>query len=727
MPAAQLTPPRWPEKRRKTPTVLQMEAVECGAASLGIVLGHFGRFEPLEKLRAACGVSRDGSKASNILKAARTYGMEAKGFRLDMASLPELPLPVIAFWDFNHFLVVEGSDAKRIYLNDPSKGPRTVSAEEFARSYSGVALSIRPGAEFRPGGERPSILRALRSRFTGCRPPLIYAMLTALFLVIPGIVAPALTQVFIDEILVGGSKSWIRPLLVAMAVTAIFQAALSFLQKYYLLRMETKLAITGATQFLGHILRLPISFFFQRYAGDVAGRMNLNDKVASLLADQVAVNVVNGLMIAFYLVIMLQYDWMLSLVSVAMATLNLVVLRIVSRRRKDLNQRLQMEMGKLLGQSMTGLQLIETLKASGSESDFFSQWAGHQAKTINSQQEFAITGQFLSAIPPLLSALNTAVVLGVGSFRVIDGDLTIGMLVAFQFLMASFMNPVNQLVALGGSLQDAWSDILRLDDVQRHPQDPFLDRPALDASTAPSQKLSGRVDIEAVTFGYSPLDPPLITDFHLSLRPGQRVALVGGSGSGKSTIAKIVSGLYQPWSGQILFDGRPSQELPRETLTASVSMVDQEIFLFAGTVRDNITMWDTSIPAERVVQAAADAQILDDILVRPGGLDSVVQEGGGNLSGGQRQRLEIARALVTDPAILILDEATSALDTQTEQRVDECLRRRGCTCIIVAHRLSTIRDADEIIVLDRGHVVQRGTHEELKAQPGPYAELIAAQ
>lgn len=727
MPAGQLTSPRWPEKRRKTPTVLQMEAVECGAASLSIVLGHFGRFEPLEKLRAACGVSRDGSKASNILKAARTYGMEAKGFRLDMASLPELPLPLIVFWEFNHFLVVEGSDAKRIYLNDPSKGPRTVSATEFAQSYSGVALSIRPGADFMPGGQRPSILRALRSRFAGCRLPLIYAVLTALFLVIPGIVAPAFTQIFIDEILVGSSKSWIRPLLVAMAVTAIIQAALSFLQKYYLLRMETKLAITGATRFLGHILRLPISFFFQRYAGDVAGRMNLNDKIASLLADQVAVNVVNGLMIVFYLVIMLQYDWMLSLVSVAMATMNLIALRIISRRRKDLNQRLQMETGKLLGQSMTGLQLIETLKASGSESDFFSQWAGHQAKTINSQQEFAITGQFLSAIPPLLSALNTAVVLGVGSFRIIDGDLTIGMLVAFQFLMVSFMNPVNQLVALGGSLQDAWSDILRLDDVQRHPQDPFLDRPAQDALNTPPKKLSGRVDIEAATFGYSPLDPPLITDFHLSLRPGQRVALVGGSGSGKSTIAKIVSGLYQPWSGQILFDGRPSQELPRETLTTSVSMVDQEIFLFAGTVRDNITMWDTSIPAERVVQAAADAQILDDILVRPGGLDSEVQEGGGNFSGGQRQRLEIARALVTDPAILILDEATSALDTQTEQLVDECLRRRACTCIIIAHRLSTIRDADEIIVLDRGCVVQRGIHEELKNQPGPYAELIAAQ
>lgn len=723
--------PVWEEGRIKTPTLIQMEAVECGAASLGIVLSYFKRFEPLETLREACGISRDGSKASNILKAGRAYGMECKGFREDLADLGKHPLPLIVFWNYNHFLVLEGTDAKKgtYFLNDPAKGPRKVTAKEFEHAYTGIVLTAQPGPEFQTGGEKPSIVKSLQNRMQTCRDALTYAALTALFLVIPGIVVPSLSQIYLDEILVEGMGDWIRPVLLALILVSLVQAGLTFMQKYYLLRMQTKLAISGATKFLRHIFRLPVSFFFQRYAGDVAGRMALNDKIASTLADQVAVNVINGVMILFYLVVMIQYDWVLSLIGACMAALNLAALQYVARRRKDLNQRMQMEYGKLMGQAMTGLQLIETLKASGAETDFFSSWAGYQAKTINSQQEYAVTNQYLSAVPPLLTSLNTAAILGVGSFRIIEGDMTIGTLVAFQALMGMFLKPVNQLVALGSSLQDTWSDINRLDDVLRHKEDPVVsDMSRLEPVPDDQElRLTGKLEIQNVTFGYSPLEPPLIEDFSLALHPGERVALVGSSGSGKSTVAKLVSGLYTPWEGQVLFDGKTINELRRDTVVRSMSMVDQEIFLFEGSVRDNLTMWDTSVPSERLLQAAGDACILDDILLRSGGMDGDVDEGGGNFSGGQRQRLEIARALAVDPSILILDEATSALDPQTEMLVDQSVRQRGCTCIIIAHRLSTIRDADEIIVLDKGKVVQRGTHDELKVEEGLYADLIAAQ
>jgi NHLM bacteriocin system ABC transporter peptidase/ATP-binding protein len=704
-----------------------MEAVECGAAALATVLAYYGKHVPLEEIRIACDVSRDGTKASNIIKASRKYGLTGKGFRMDWEDLYSTKPPMILFWNFNHFVVLEGFGKKKAYINDPASGPRTVALEDFDEAFTGVVLTFEVDSHFTRDGEKRVLSQALAKRLVGSYTALLYIVLVGLALVITGLVVPSFLRVFVDHILIGG-ETWVAALLIAMGLVAFLRAILTGLQQYYLLRFETKLAVNSSGKFLWHILRLPVEFFAQRYAGDISSRVGINDKVAKLLAGDLANAVLNIILIVFYALLMFQYSVPLTLIGIVIAVLNLLALQWVSRRRIDTNQRLEKDLAKLDGVTFHGLNMIETLKASGAETDYFGQWSGYQAKSLNASQQLGVPSRFLAAVPPTLMAINTTAILTIGGLLVMNGAMTVGVLVAYQALMLSFLSPINQMVQLGSTLQEVEGNMNRLDDVYRYRIDPQLDDK--NATALPAQagtKLAGYLELRNVSFGYSRLSAPLIEDFNLKLRPGDRVALVGGSGSGKSTISKLIAALFDPWSGEILFDGKTRQDTSRLVINNSLAMVDQDIFIFDGSVRENLTLWDPTISERDIIQAAKDACIHEDITSRNGGYDHMIEEGGRNLSGGQRQRLEIARALATNPTILILDEATSALDPITEKAIDDNLRRRGCTCLIVAHRLSTIRDCDEIIVMQRGKVVQRGTHQEMYKTDGPYARLIRSE
>lgn len=715
--------------RVQTPTVLQMEAVECGAACLGIILGYYRRFIPLEELRVACGVSRDGSKATNILKAARSYGLEAKGYKKDIEGLKSLTPPYIVFWNFNHFVVVNGFGRKnQVFINDPAVGPRIVTDIELDLAYTGVVLTFKKTSQFMKGGAQQSALAALTRRIKGNWTAVNYLTLVTLSLAVPNLVLPVFSRVYVDDILVAGKKDWLQPVLLGMILTIGVRGLLTVLQQHTLLRIESKLSLTSSARFLLHVLYLPIEFFSQRYAGEVTTRVQLNDRVASLISGDLASSLANILFIGLYAALMFRYDKVLTLVGVVAAVINLLALRYISRRRKDENLKLLQERGKLVGVSMSALQMIETLKSTGSESDYFSRWAGYHAKVVNAEQGLGVSSNILSSVPTLVTSLTVVTVLGLGGLRVMEGLMTMGMLISFQVLMSSFIEPVNRIVDLGGALQEVQGDLGRLEDVLNYPAIAKTGQPCAiaEASSLPT-RLEGSLDVRNLTFGYSRLETPLIHSFDLSVRPGQRVALVGGSGSGKSTVAKLVAGLYEPWTGEILFDGLPRTGHSEQLIKNSVALVDQDVFMFEGSARNNLTLWDDAAEETRIVRACKDALIHDDITGRAGGYDARLEEDGRNFSGGQRQRMEIARALVNDPCILILDEATSALDPRVEKWIDDNLRKRGCTCLIVAHRLSTVRDCDEIIVLEQGRVVQRGTHDSMIAIDGPYSRLVTAK
>jgi len=707
---------------KATPTVLQLEAAECGAASLAMVLGHFGRFLPLETLRRDCGVSRDGSKASSILKAARSYGLEAKGLKAEPRHVADMPMPAIAFVDFCHFVVVEGVWRGRVYLNDPASGRRAVKMEEFDAMFTGVILVFNKGEGFETRDDRPSLAAALRRRARGVELAVLFVLLAGLALALPGLAVPIFSRVFVDYVLVRGLEDWLTPLLIGLGLTAVLRFFLTELKNWILALAQTRLAIDGAREMFAHILRLPAAFFGARYAGEIATRLSLSDGLSELLTGEAAAIVLNFVSAIFFFALMLFYDPMISAVVFAMSALNLVVVLWSARMVSDGNRKLSIDGGKLSGVEISGILDIETYKAAGAEDSFFQRWSGLHANLTSAAQTMGARLAAVRATPAFLSAFSTAAILTLGGMQIMNGELTIGALVAFQSLAASFTAPVMALTGLGVRLQEIRSFTERTDDLLRQPADPN----AVGRDQLIDSLPHGRVELRDVSFGHMPLEPPLISGFSLDLPPGGSVALVGPSGSGKSTLDRIVAGLYEPSGGDVLYDGRPIMDWPRAAFAAGVAYIDQDIVLFEGSVRDNLSLWDDTMPEAQIVQAARDAEIHDVVAARPGGYESKIDEGGRHYSVGHRQRLEIARALAGGPRVIVMDEATSALDPVTEAAIVEHIRARGATLVVIAHRLSTIRDCDEIVVLERGHAVERGRHDDLIAAGGLYTRLIEA-
>ena len=708
----------------KVPVIMQLEALECGAASLAMVMAYYGKWVPLEQVRSDCGVSRDGSNAKNIYLAAQDYGFNVKGYRKSPESIRKLgQFPCIIHWNFNHFVVLCGFKGKYAYINDPARGFVKVTAEEFDKSFTGVTVVPVPGPDFKPSGKRKSTIAFARKRLIGAGAAVAFVMLTTVISYLFGIINPIMSRIFMDRLLSGTNREWLMPFIGIMIGLAVLQIIVAWAQTIYSLKINGKMAAIGSTTYMWKVLRMPMEFFSQRMAGDIQQRRGTNETIAGTLVNTIAPLALNTVMMIFYLVLMLKRSIILTAIGLSTIVLNIIMSRIISEKRINITRVMQRDQAKLMATTVSGIEMVETIKSSGAENGFFRKWAGYQA-SVNSQMVKSYkTDEMIGMIPMFFSTLAGYAVLILGVWFIMEGEFTLGVLQMFQGFLGSFMAPAMTLVSAGQTIQEMRTQMERVEDVMEYPLDRNVAVSGI-AEDAPKEKLGGQVELKNVTFGYSKLAGPLIENFSMTMKPGSRVAFVGSSGCGKSTLAKLISGLYDQWDGEILFDGKPRQAYPRPVMTGSVAVVDQDITLFEDTIADNIKMWDDSIRDFEMILAARDAQIHEDIMQREGGYKYKLTAGGRDLSGGQRQRLEIARVLAQDPSIIILDEATSALDAKTEYEVVKSIKNRGITCIVIAHRLSTIRDCDEIIVLEKGKVVERGTHDELMKLGGAYTELV---
>jgi len=711
--------------RAKVPVIMQMEALECGAACLAMVMAYYGKWVPLEQVRTDCGVSRDGSKAKNILIAARSYGFKAQGFRCEMSAIRnKVSFPAIIHWNFNHFVVLNGIKGNTVYINDPARGEVKTTLEELDRCFTGICLVFEPAEGFEPSGKRKSTLEFARKRLTGAGAAVAFLLISTVIAYLFGVINPVFSKFFMDRLLTGENRELLFPFLGLMALLAFAQVVVTWVQSIYQIRINGKMAMVGSSTFMWKLLKLPMEFFSQRMSGDILQRQGSNAAIAGTLVNTFTPLLLNTIMMFVYLFVMLKYSVLLTMVGIATIIINLAVSRYISAKRVNITRVQMRDSGKLSSATVSGIQMVETIKASGAENGYFQKWAGYQASVNSQTVRFTRMNQFLGMIPSLMSTLASSAVLVIGVWLAMQGDFTRGSIMTFQGFLGAFMAPAMTLISAGQTIQEMRTDMERVEDVMEYPDDVYYsDEPVQEDKDY--SKLGGKVELKNVSFGYSRLGEPLIRDFSMTMEPGSRVAFVGASGCGKSTLSKLISGLYQPWSGEILFDGKPISEIDRTVFTSSVAVVDQEIVLFEDTIENNIRMWNNTIKDFEVILAARDAQIYDDILARDGGFHGMLTEGGKDLSGGQRQRIEIARVLAQDPSVIIMDEATSALDARTEFEVVKAVKNRGITCIVIAHRLSTIRDCDEIIVLDNGRVVERGTHDELYARGGVYTELVA--
>lgn len=707
----------------RVPVVMQLEALECGAACLRMILAYYNKWVLLEQVRAECDVGRDGSKASNILKAARKYGLVAKGFRYEPEFLREHgTYPCIIHWNFNHFVVLNGFKGDKAYINDPAKGTYHVTMEQFDKAFTGVCIIFEPGESFVPSGKDRSIFSFVKKRMVGTAGAVTFVVLASVITSLFGLINPAFSRIFLDRLLTGKNPEWLYPFIIGLSLLTLLTLMVSFVQTIYNFKLTGKLSIVANSNYLWHVLRLPMKFFSQRMAGDIAMRQSLNEGITNSLINMFAPLFLYSVMMVFYFIVMLRYSLILTAVGVASIFINLFMASIISKKRVNINRVHMRDAGQLASATVSGIEMIETIKSSGAENGFFEKWAGYQAGMTTQAVRTTKLNHYFGTVPTIVSSLSSITIFMIGVYLTMQNQFTVGMILAFQGLLAKFTAPAQSIISVSQNLTEMRTNMERIEDVMEYPTDVEYTY-GYDEKDEFS-KLTGAVVLKDVTFGYSSLSEPLIQNFNLNLTPGSSVAFVGLSGCGKSTLSKLISGLYQPWSGEILFDGKPISEIDRRVFTGSVAVVDQDITLFEDTILNNIKMWDSSIEDFEVIMAARDASLHADIMEREGGYSYKLTEGGTDLSGGQRQRLELARVLAQDPTIIILDEATSALDAQTEFEVVNAIKARGITCIVIAHRLSTIRDCEEIIVLDKGNVIERGTHDELYEKGGLYTQLV---